>query len=52
MTTGHADDLRITHLQNEFFDDWDRYVEEHKEGSFFHLSGWKTVIESRLCVQL
>ena len=46
MTTGHADDLRITHLQNEFFDDWDRYVEEHKEGSFFHLSGWKTVIES------
>lgn len=24
---------------------WDAYVEKHHEGSFFHLSGWRNVIE-------
>ena len=24
---------------------WDDYVRSHKQGSFFHLSGWQTVIE-------
>ncbi len=26
--------------------DWDQYVEEHPEGSFFHLFGWGEVIKS------
>ena len=25
--------------------DWDRFVTAHPEGTFFHLSGWKTIIE-------
>jgi FemAB-related protein (PEP-CTERM system-associated) len=25
---------------------WDEYVKTHPEGTFFHLSGWKTVIEN------
>jgi FemAB-related protein (PEP-CTERM system-associated) len=25
--------------------DWDAYVKSHEQGSFFHLSGWKKVIE-------
>ncbi len=25
---------------------WDRFVEAHPDGSFFHLSGWKPVLES------
>jgi len=26
-------------------DDWDRFVRAHPEGSFFHLAGWKSVLE-------
>jgi FemAB-related protein (PEP-CTERM system-associated) len=27
------------------FSAWDSYVKAHKEGTFFHLSGWQTVIQ-------
>lgn len=35
----------IKYLPSEQFTEWDNYVKAHQQGSFFHLSGWKTVIE-------
>ena len=35
----------IKYLSSEQFEEWDNYVKAHQQGSFFHLSGWKTVIE-------
>ena len=32
-------------LTPQDFNDWDQYVNSHSKGSFFHLSGWQTVIE-------
>jgi len=31
--------------QSDFFR-WDDYVKSHNQGSFFHLSGWQTVLEN------
>jgi len=36
----------IQRLSSEQFTKWDAYVKAHQEGSFFHLSGWQTVIEN------
>ena len=41
MTTN----CEINQLSSALFTQWDDYVKAHQEGSFFHLSGWKTVIE-------
>ncbi len=35
----------IKKLTSERFAEWDSYVNQHEEGTFFHLSGWKSVIE-------
>lgn len=37
--------FQIEQLSHNEFSAWDEYVKSHNEGSFFHLSGWKTVIE-------
>jgi FemAB-related protein (PEP-CTERM system-associated) len=37
--------LTIKTLSNEQYSAWDEYVKNHSEGTFFHLSGWKNVIE-------
>jgi FemAB-related protein (PEP-CTERM system-associated) len=41
-----SDSIRIRPLAAEDRPRWDAYVEGHPEGTFFHLSGWKPVIES------
>ncbi len=41
MTT----DCEIKRLSLTLFTQWDTYVKAHSQGSFFHLSGWQTVIE-------
>ncbi len=37
--------LKIESLAMELNDEWDDYVHNHPQGTFFHLSGWKSVIE-------
>lgn len=37
--------LRLSRLATADIKKWDAYVRGHPEGTFFHLSGWKTVIE-------
>ena len=37
--------LRVNELDQASADRWDRFVREHEHGTFFHLSGWKRVIE-------
>jgi len=41
--TNNCDIKRLTSLS---FPEWDAYVKAHHQGSFFHLSGWQTVIEN------
>ena len=36
----------IKSLQKADFNHWDDYVKSHEQGSFFHLSGWQTVIKN------
>jgi FemAB-related protein (PEP-CTERM system-associated) len=38
--------VRIIELDAGLRSDWDAYVEAHPEGTFFHLSGWKPVVEA------
>jgi len=40
-----ANGVLIEELSNNEFYEWDAYVNQHPSGTFFHLSGWKTVIE-------
>jgi len=41
--------LSLTHnietLTTENFSKWDEYVKSHQQGTFFHLSGWQSVIQ-------
>ncbi len=37
--------FEISCLKNSEEDLWDRYVLNHPEGTFFHLTGWKRVVE-------
>lgn len=37
--------INVTLLKPEDFSLWDKFVRSNKEGTFCHLSGWKTVIE-------
>lgn len=38
-------ELEICELQPGEEDDWDRFVISSQSGSFYHLTGWKTVVE-------
>ena len=38
--------MKITHLQQDCQLEWDRYVKSIPHGTFFHLTGWKRVIEA------
>jgi len=40
-----ADSLQVDSLLSAADPDWDRFVESRPEATFFHLSGWKAVIE-------
>jgi FemAB-related protein (PEP-CTERM system-associated) len=40
--TNYCDIKRLT---SSLFPKWDAYVKAHQQGSFFHLSGWQTVIK-------
>jgi len=40
-----TNNIDIKPLTSLLFPKWDAYVKSHQKGSFFHLSGWKTVIE-------
>jgi len=37
--------ISIQHLDNNKSAEWDAYVQNHTEGTFFHLHGWKAVVE-------
>ena len=37
--------LKIENLKDEQRGLWDDYVDKHSQGTFFHLSGWKYVLE-------
>jgi len=37
--------ITVENLVSNLNENWDKYVNEHPHGSFFHLSGWKKVIE-------
>ncbi len=41
-----ASDIRIHELDAADRPRWDAYVEAHPDGTFFHRSGWKSVVES------
>lgn len=43
-----AEKINISELSEANVEDWDRFVTEHNDGSFFHLSGWKSVFEKAL----
>lgn len=38
----------VKSLQRDRYHLWDQYVRNHAEGTFFHLSGWKEVLECGL----
>lgn len=39
-----TEDLKIRKITDQDFSDWDNYVDNHTNGSFFHLTGWINVI--------
>lgn len=45
MIDSKVSNVPIKQLQPSEYGRWDAYVHEHPEASFFHLSGWKRVIE-------
>ncbi len=45
MIDHRAFNVTIKELPLSEYERWDAYVDEHPESSFFHLSGWKRVIE-------
>jgi FemAB-related protein (PEP-CTERM system-associated) len=40
-----AAELRVGELDEQRFDDWDRFVAQCPDATFFHRAGWKRVIE-------
>lgn len=38
-------DIQIKALEPDVHSAWDEYALQHKDAAFYHLSGWKTVIE-------
>jgi len=45
MPRDTCDSIQVDSLLEGADADWDRFVEGRPEGTFFHLSGWKAVIE-------
>ena len=45
MPSHSIDELQISSLLDGNGVEWDRFVRSHPQATFFHLSGWKTVIE-------
>ncbi|MEQ9609305.1 MAG: peptidoglycan bridge formation protein FemAB, partial [Kiloniellaceae bacterium] len=45
MPRDTCDSIQVDSLLDGADADWDRFVEGRPEGTFFHLSGWKAVIE-------
>ncbi|ADE16289.1 FemAB-related protein, PEP-CTERM system-associated [Nitrosococcus halophilus Nc 4] len=43
--TSEASSLRVCSLTKEEERGWDEFVEAHPEATFFHLSGWREVLE-------
>ena len=41
-------DLSIIPLPTDLEESWDEYVNDHNNGTFFHLSKWRNVLESSL----
>ena len=35
----------VLELNDQYVDLWDRYIDQHDDGTFYHLSGWKQLIE-------
>src|SRR5690349_8919627 len=48
VKAGRLGGLDIRDLQPGEDDAWDRFVTAAPEGTFFHLSGWKTIVEKVL----
>lgn len=44
LNTNPQNNSEIKQLSQADFERWDNYVKNHKQGSFFHLSGWQQVI--------
>lgn len=38
--------MEVKRLESSMFGAWDRYVDQHTDGTFYHLSGWQEVIDS------
>lgn len=45
VTEGSVSAIKISELKSAGFPEWDVYVEQHAESTFFHKAGWKTVLE-------
>jgi FemAB-related protein (PEP-CTERM system-associated) len=45
VDTAVKNNLTVGVLERDSYPEWDRFVEARPEGTFFHLSGWKNVIE-------
>jgi len=41
-------DIIVENLPSDKAQEWDAYVKKHAEGTFFHLSGWRQVLEHGL----
>ncbi|MEM9253843.1 MAG: FemAB family XrtA/PEP-CTERM system-associated protein [Pseudomonadota bacterium] len=37
--------VKVKYLEDSHAEAWDAYVARHKHGTFFHLSGWRSVLE-------
>ncbi len=40
--------IEIKELPSDLRSQWDEYIHQHSESTFFHLYGWKTIIENEL----
>ena len=45
LATKNMNDIQIKTLDSDTSSAWDEYVSHHPDASFYHLSGWKSVIE-------
>lgn len=44
MNTNSNTNIAVKQLTPSEYEQWDSYVKNHQQGSFFHLSGWQQVI--------
>jgi FemAB-related protein (PEP-CTERM system-associated) len=48
MPRDGADEIQVDYLRDACDQDWDNFVRNQPQATFFHLSGWKAVIEESL----